>query len=133
MKYFTIKELTNSKTANRIGIKNIPSEKELANLVALIENVLDPLRMAYGHPITVNSGYRSDELNRAIGGATNSQHMRGEAADITVGNKNENKKLFELLQSIDVQYDQLIDESKYSWVHVSYKSSGANRKQILHL
>jgi len=133
MKYFTIKELTSSNTAEKRGIKNVPSKDAEANLIALVENVLDPLRESYGKPIFVTSGYRSPELNKAVNGANNSQHMRGEAADITAGSKSENKKLFELLRASDIKVDQVIDESNYSWIHVSYKRSGHNRNQILHL
>ena len=86
----------------------------------------------YGKPITVNSGYRCPKLNDAVGGAKNSQHMRGEAADITAGSKMENKRLFELIWD-NLPFDQLIDESNYSWVHVSYVSTSKNRKQILSL
>ena len=86
----------------------------------------------YGKAITVNSGYRCSKLNAAVGGAKTSQHMRGEAADITAGSKTENKKLFELIRD-NLPFDQLIDESNYSWVHVSYVSTSKNRKQILSL
>ena len=132
MKYFTIKELCSSATAKSRGINNDPSFQVEQNLEALVENILDPLREKYGKPIRVNSGYRSPELNRAVGGAATSQHIKGEAADITGGSKEENRKLFELIKTSGI-YDQLIDESNYSWVHVSYKKNGGNRMQILHL
>ena len=132
MKYFTIKELCNSETAKSNGMSNNPPFQIEQNLEALVENVLDPLREKYGKSIKVNSGYRSPELNQAVGGAAASQHIKGEAADITGGGKEENKKLFELIKASGI-YDQLIDESNYSWIHVSYKRNGGNRMQILHL
>ena len=102
----------------------------------LIEQLLDPIRAAWGGPITVNSGYRSPELNKKVGGVSNSQHLKGEAADITVGSAEDNKRLFdkivELQKAGKIAFDQLIDESNYAWVHVSYRS-GKNRDQILHL
>lgn len=132
MKYFTMKELAKSSTADKLGIDNTPTPEASVQLSNLVTHVLDPLREMYGKPITVNSGYRCPKLNDAVGGAKNSQHMRGEAADITAGSKMENKRLFELIWD-NLPFDQLIDESNYSWVHVSYVSSSKNRKQILSL
>lgn len=132
MKYFTMKELIKSSTADKLGIDNTPTPEASVALSNLVTYVLDPLREMYGKPITINSGYRCPKLNAAVGGAKNSQHMRGEAADITAGSKEENKKLFELIRD-NLPFDQLIDESNYSWVHVSYVSSSKNRKQILSL
>jgi uncharacterized protein YcbK (DUF882 family) len=132
MKYFTMKELAKSSTADKLGIDNTPTPEASVQLSNLVTHVLDPLREMYGKPITVNSGYRCPKLNDAVGGAKNSQHMRGEAADITAGSKMENKRLFELIWD-NLPFDQLIDESNYSWVHVSYVSTSKNRKQILSL
>lgn len=132
MKYFTMKELTKSSTADKLGIDNTPTPEASVSLSNLVTHVLDPLREMYGKPITVNSGYRCPKLNAAVGGAKTSQHMRGEAADITAGSKTENKKLFELIRD-NLPFDQLIDESNYSWMHVSYVSTSKNRKQILSL
>ena len=127
-----MKELTKSSTADKLGIDNTPTPEASVSLSNLVTHVLDPLREMYGKPITVNSGYRCPKLNAAVGGAKTSQHMRGEAADITAGSKTENKKLFELIRD-NLPFDQLIDESNYSWVHVSYVSTSKNRKQILSL
>ena len=131
MKYFTIEEMTKSSTAKANGIDNTPSEEEVLKLQKLIEAVLDPLREWYGKPIKVNSGYRCEALNKAIGGAKSSQHMLGEAADITVGSKEENEKLFDYIKD-NLEFDQLINESNFSWVHVSYRE-GRLRKQVLAL
>ncbi|MDE5944363.1 MAG: peptidase M15 [Rikenella sp.] len=136
MKYFTIEELCASETARRRGIDNRPSATVCVRLTQLIEQLLDPIRAAWGAPIAVNSGYRSPKLNAAVGGVSTSQHLRGEAADITVGSPADNKRLFdkivELQKAGRIAFDQLIDESNFRWIHISYRS-GANRNQTLHL
>lgn len=131
MKYFTIKELCKSSTATAKGIDNSPNSEIVKNLEQLIDNILDPLRERYGKPITVNSGYRCPELNKAVGGSKTSHHMKGLAADITVGSPKKNKVLFDLIKEMDLPFDQLIDEKNLSWVHVSYSTKP--RKQILYL
>lgn len=130
-KYFTINELTKSATAQRLHINNNPTQEVKDNLNKLIDNVLDPLRELYGKPIIVNSGYRCTKLNKAIGGAKNSQHLVGQASDIrTVQNtKESNKELFDLIKNSKLPFDQLINEYDYNWVHVSY--SPRNRRQVL--
>ena len=131
MKYFTINEMCKSSTAQIKRIDNNPNEDQKEALKSLINKVLDPLRELYGNPIFVSSGFRSLDLNRAVGGAKNSQHMKGEAADIYTGTKEGNKKLFELIRD-NLPFDQLIDEKNFSWVHVSFRE-GHNRKQVLKL
>jgi len=134
MKYFTMNELTHSATAIRKGIDNTPDNTAKANLTALVANILDPLREAYGKPIVVSSGYRCAKLNRAVGGVARSQHITGQAADIQSVSKSkaEHKKLFELAQRLRLPYDQLIDEYDYKWVHISFNTKG-NRRQVLHV
>lgn len=129
MKYFTIDELCRSDKARQIRINNAPTDDIIDSLSDLVENVLDPARERIGKAIIVNSGYRCPELNKAVGGAPTSQHTKGEAADITAGSKEANRRLFEIIRD-NLPYDQLINEYDYSWVHVSYKRNG-NRKQIL--
>lgn len=131
MKYFTIKELCKSTTASQKGIDNSPNSEVIKNLELLVVNVLDPLREKYGKPISVNGAYRCPELNKVVGGSKTSQHMTGQAADITVGSPDNNKKLFNLIIEMDLPFDQLIDEKNFRWIHVSY--SNKHRKQILHL
>lgn len=131
MKYFTIKELCDSSVALQKKINNTPNSEIVNNLEQLVDNILDPLREEFGEPIIINSGYRSPALNKEVKGAKNSQHVTGQAADITSGSKLGNKKLFILAQNLDLPFDQLIDEKNYSWIHISY--SPRNRKQILHL
>ena len=131
MKYFTIKELSKSATALSKNIDNSPSSDIVKNLTLLVDNILDPLREKYGKPIRVNGAYRCPELNKAVGGSKTSQHMTGQAADITVGSPDDNKKLFNLIIEMDLPFDQLIDEKNFRWIHVSY--SNKHRKQILHL
>lgn len=133
MKYFTIKELIKSASATRLGFDNKPNKQQERNLINLVDNILDPLREKYGKPIIVTSGFRSEKLNRAIGGAKTSQHLTGEAADIRTveDTPEENKKLFDLAQELDLPFDQLINEYNYDWIHISY--SKKNRKQILNI
>lgn len=131
MIYFTLQELTKSNTAIAKKLDNTPDEQTIKNLNTLVDNVLDPLRKLYGKPIIVTSGYRSPEVNRSVNGATSSQHALGEAVDISVGSKEENKKLFSLIKD-NLPFDQLINEHDYSWVHVSYRE-GRLRKQILNI
>lgn len=131
MKYFTIAELCKSDTAVRKNIDNSPTSEIINNLEQLVRYILDPLREKYGKPIRVNGAYRCPELNKAVGGSKTSQHMVGQAADITVGTPDQNKKLFQLIIDMNLPFDQLIDEKNFRWVHVSY--SPRHRKQILHL
>ena len=130
MKYFTFKEMIQSDTAKSKGIENIPNWDQINALMNLIKYVLDPLRSLYKRAIRVSSGFRSEALNEAVNGSKTSQHMKGEAADITAGSKKANRKLFELIRD-NLTFDQLIDESDYSWIHVSFTKN--NRNQILHL
>lgn len=132
MKYFSIKELCNSSTAKLKSINNEPTPGIEKNLEALVKYVLDPLREAWGKPIIVTSGYRSPELNKAVSGAKNSHHMMGMAADITTGNKTDNRKLFQLILDLTLPFTQLIDEKGFSWIHISY-DPGNLKRQILKL
>ena len=130
MKYFTLAEMTKSATAQRKGINNGPSIQVCKSLTALIEKVLDPLREAYGKPIIVTSGYRCEKLNKAVGGAASSQHVKGEAADIrsVQDTPEENKKLFDLIVKLGLPFDQLINEYNYDWVHVSFGARHRRQK-----
>ena len=132
MRFFTTNELIQSQTAKSLGINNIPPTAAHQALIDLIENTLDPVRELWGSPVQINSGYRSPKLNKAVRGAANSQHMRGEAADITTGTKAGNKKLFAMIVEGDIPFDQIIDEQDYTWIHISYNCSN-NRRQVLHL
>lgn len=129
-KYFTINELCHSDTAIAHKLDNSCKPEYQHNLEALITNVLDPLREAYGKPIKVNSGYRCMSLNKILGGVHNSEHLKGMAADITGGSKEENKKLFDLIQQLNLPFRQLIDEKNFSWVHVSYNPTDIKRQVI---
>lgn len=131
MKYFTLDELCRSDTAAARGIDNTPPPAAAANLTALVANVLDPLRTAWGAPVTVNSGYRCPRLNAAVGGVPTSHHLRGMAADITAGSTEANKALFDLARKLKLPFCQLIDERHYRWLHISYDPNNCKR-QILH-
>lgn len=131
MKYFSIDELSASTEARKMGIDNTPTPEAVANLTALVDAVLDPLREKYGYPIHVSSGYRCPRLNKAVGGALNSQHTTGEAADIYVGRPREMAELFSLIY-YTLPYDQLIwekgtDEAP-AWIHVSYREDEMARR-----
>lgn len=126
--YFTNNELTDSETAKRLRIKNEPNKEQWLNLFAIRDNVLNPLREKFGKPIRITSGFRSTELNKAVGGKPTSQHTKGQAVDIVA---DDNKALFDLIKS-NFDFDQLLNEHDYSWIHVSYRKSG-NRNQVLHV
>ena len=130
MKYFTISELLKSDTALKNKLWNGAPKEAEENLRALVDEVLDPLREAYGRPIRVTSGYRCPQLNRLVGGSPNSQHMRGEAADIqpVIGNEADLPELARILIA-NGKFDQLILYPTF--IHVSYRRLGWNRKLIL--
>lgn len=129
--HFMSEEFVASSTARRMGIDNsIADPQVLLNIKSLCKHILEPLRVAYGKPITISSGYRCPRLNRAVGGVGTSQHITGQAADLVVGNADDNKTLFGLIQQLDLPFDQLIDEYNYNWVHVSY--SNKHRRQVIH-
>lgn len=128
-KFFTLKELLHTDQ----DAPNIPTFEAVWNLAELCRNVLDPIRaFHYKHPLRVNSGYRSKAVNDLIKGASNSQHMTGQAADITAGSTDANKRLFDVIIKSGIKFDQLIDEKNYQWIHLSYVER-TNRMQILHL
>lgn len=129
MKHFTLDELTHSQTAARRGLKNDPDQTALANLHALVENVLDPLREALGRPITVSSGYRSPRVNKAVGGAASSQHTMGQAADILVPGLAP-ADVARHIRAIGLPVDQCLLEFG-AWVHVSY--GPRHRRQFLNV
>ena len=127
MKYFSVEELTASATALREGIDNRPNKCVYHLLHVLVEQLLDPIREAWGEPIVVSSGYRCKELNTLIGGVKNSHHMLGCAADIIAGNKADHRKLFKMIQKMQqegkLRFTQLIAEDNYRWIHISYVPS----------
>ena len=133
-KNFTLEEFTASATAKANDITNVPSTQQVANLCALVHNVLQPLRDAMGHEIKIGSGYRCPRLNAAVGGVGNSQHMNGEAADLCIdGDRIKGKRWFDWIKA-HVVFDQLIMEHNAKgsyWVHVSFRSDGKNRKQVI--
>ena len=130
---FSVSELTRSQTATRKGIDNSPNDEQLANLRALCENVLQPIRDHFGKPVRISSGLRVPELNTAIGGSTTSDHCKGMAADIEIPGV-DNKELAEWIGA-NLEFRQLILEfytgiPDSGWVHVSYNPSD-NKKQVL--
>lgn len=134
-KNFTLEELTASATAKAKGITNNPGQTDLVNLCGLVHNVLQPLRDWWGKEVKIGSGYRSLALNRAVGGVSNSQHMKGEAADLCIdGDIQKGKSWFQFIKQ-HCEFDQLIWEKNPKtgayWVHVSYRCDGKNRKQVI--
>lgn len=135
-KNLTLAEVTKSATAIKNGISNDPTIEHMKNLKALAENIFQPLRDHFGKPIGVTSGYRSQALNDLIGGASGSQHSKGEALDFDadVFGGLENWQLFEYIKN-HLEFDQLIwefgTEEDPAWVHCSYKRDGENRGEVL--
>ena len=129
MKHFTFNELCESGTAKTHNIDNKPAEEIRINLRNLVDNCLDVIREKYGKPITVSSGYRCPALNKVVGGASTSQHTKGQAADLKGKTRQENEIIFNIIKQLGC-YDQLINEYDFSWVHVSYVDGKNNRKQI---
>jgi len=133
--HITLHEATASPTALRLKINNEPNPETLERMKLVAEMCFEPLRKWYGKPIKVNSFYRCDTLNKAVGGAVNaegkstSQHCLGEAIDMSASSREENKKLFDYAKA-NLVFDQLINEYDYSWVHISFKL-GFNRNMTL--
>jgi len=135
--HLSLSELIRSDSAKRLGVTNMPTPEHIINLKALAENIFEPIRNHFRCPIFISSGYRSAELNQALKGAKSSQHLKGEAIDIDMdGSANgvTNTMVFNYIKD-NLEFDQLIWEfgtnENPDWVHVSYESTGKQRKQIL--
>jgi hypothetical protein len=135
--HLDLSEVIRSESAKRNGISNMPTEQHIANFKLLAEKVFEPIRAHFRCPIHISSGYRSIELNRAVKGSLTSQHCQGEAIDIDMdGTPNgvTNKMVFDFIKN-NLEFDQLIWEfgtnENPDWVHVSYESTGKQRKQVL--
>tara|TARA_R110002153_G_scaffold9485_1_gene39143 strand:+ start:2898 stop:3353 length:456 start_codon:yes stop_codon:yes gene_type:complete len=130
-KNFALSEITHSNTAKRLGIDNEPTETHLQNMQHLVDDILQPLRDGVG-PIRISSGYRNPSLNRAIGGSRSSQHCKGQALDIQfweMGQMN-NKVIYDFILDSNMEFDQMINEFDFAWIHISLKDKG-HRKQVL--
>ena len=132
-KHISYTEAVYSFKASQKGLINVPNDEQLANMKLVAEMCFEPLRQWYGKPIKINSFFRSDALNKAVGGSKTSQHCKGEAIDLTGGSKEENEKIFNWCKE-NLMFDQLLweygDDTGPDWVHISYKKQG-NRNQIL--
>ena len=134
--HFSLNEMTKSQTALRLGLDNNPGPDGVASLRTLCEQVLEPVREHFGRPVIINSGFRAKAVNKAIGGASSSQHCKAEAADIEIPGV-DNLNLYEWL-TVNSDYDQLIleyytGEPRSGWVHVSHVSPAANRRERLRI
>ena len=133
--HISYREAIKSNTASRLGIDNTPSDYEITNMVGIAFNVFEPLRKYVGGPIRINSFYRCEELNRAIGGSSRSQHCQGRAIDLddTLGHKT-NAEMYKYIKD-NLSFDQLIwefgDDTNPDWIHVSYVHPDENRKRCL--
>lgn len=129
--HFKLREFVISATAVRHGIDNTPPSDAVERLEALAHEVLEPLRRRFG-AIRITSGYRSEHVNRLVGGAASSQHLRGEAADISIGSLEVGRKMYDFIRS-RLDFDQLIFERRHKtgarWLHVSYRADGKNRHE----
>ena len=128
MNHFTLSELKRSATADKLGINNSIPMSIIPNIEMLINQVLDPIREYMNEPIYVNSGYRCPLLNKAVGGVAGSQHVLGQAADITTRSR-ENNLIMERYIEENLVFDQMIVYKDF--IHVSYRTTG-NRHQIIY-
>jgi hypothetical protein len=130
-KNFALSEITHSNTAKRLGIDNEPTETHLQNMQHLVDNLIQPLRDSIG-PIRVSSGYRNPALNRAIGGSSSSQHCKGQALDLQFWQmgKMMNELIYDWILDSGLEFDQMINEFDFAWIHISLKKKG-NRNQVL--
>ena len=135
-KNLSLAEATKSLTAKRLGIDNTPDDWTTENLRQVAINIFQPVRDAFRNPIYVSSGYRSADLNTAIGGSRRSQHVEGRALDLDadVFRGCTNSEIFNYVRE-NLEFDQLIwefgDEDNPDWVHVSFVYDGINRKRCL--
>lgn len=131
--HFSLEEMTRSGEALRRKITNEPAPDDIERLRLLCENVLEPIRRRFG-VTRISSGYRCAELNRAVGGAAGSQHLRGEAADIHISDAGTGRKIYDYVRR-HLDFDQLLFERRMSngcrWLHVSYTTRRPNRRQAM--
>lgn len=134
MKYFKFKEMISSAKADEFNIDNWPKDADIMDNIIFTMECLDKIREDYGLPLYITSGYRCKELNNKLNGSKTSQHMKGQAADINLGSVEKNRAFFNWCSAnIEIlPIDQLIDESHYSWVHISFTKEN-QRHQVLHL
>lgn len=134
MRYFKFIEMIRSSKGDEFGIDNFPNQCDIIDNIIFTMECLDNIREQYGKPLYISSGYRCDELNRKVGGVKTSQHTKGQATDINLGSVEMNRDFFNwcCANIKNLPIDQLIDESHYSWVHLSFTKE-CQRHQVLHL
>jgi len=135
-KDLTLKEVTKSGTAQRMGIDNQPSQQQLQNLIILAKEVFQPIRDYFGVPIYVSSAFRSKALNKAIRGSKSSQHCKGEAIDLDQDYRNTNvtnRQVFDYIKD-NLEFTQLIwengNDENPDWVHVGYDAKNLKKKVL---
>lgn len=130
---FTLEELTASSVAKQNKLRNVPDKQTIANLGCLVQNLLQPLRDKLKRPIIITSGYRCPKLNKLVGGADNSQHVLGQAVDITVAGMTP-RTLAEFVTRTGLTYDQMIVEEVggNSWLHLSYTRKFNRKERLLY-
>lgn len=127
-KDFTWEEMLRSETADKASICNQPGHEERQAIEELVKRVLQPLRLAYGKPIVISSGYRCPELNKKVGGVPSSQHVKGQAADCVI--RGLASKLLGILLAENLPFDQAILYKKRNFLHISLRPD-KNRKQVI--
>lgn len=128
--HFSLSEFTTSQTAARYGLDNTPNATETENLRQLCENILEPIRVHFEVPVLISSGYRGPQVNAKVGGSSNSQHCKGEAADFTVAHYTVTEIFNWIAFTSGLEFDQIIHEYG-KWIHISYVTRRENRRSIL--
>ena len=128
--HFSLSEFTTSQTAARYGLDNTPSAAQIENLRQLCEHILEPIRVHFEVPVIISSGYRGPQVNAKVGGSSNSQHCKGEAADFTVAHYTVTEIFNWIAFTSGLAFDQIIHEYG-KWIHISYVTRRENRRSIL--
>lgn len=130
-KNFNLSEFLESTTAKIKNIDNTPTEEIIENIKCLVTTLLQPIRDRISFPFHINSGYRCKKLNDIIGGSSKSAHLEGLAADVDLGSKQLNRILWEEIERGKFNYDQVINENDFSWIHIGIKKNNEGNRQSM--